>query len=250
MSRVKALGHFIKRSPLGRLARLERHELAWLLVGLGACLLVWAFVGLAGEVKEGDTKALDTTILRALRSANDPRRPVGPLWLEGVMLDITALGSSTILSLITVVVVGFLLLQTRYRTALAILLTTASAELVNSALKHVYLRPRPEVVPHLRDVASTSFPSGHAMESAIVFMTLGTMLMRIAQGKMTKIYCLSMAVFLTLLVGISRVYLGVHYPTDVLAGWTFGFFWASVCWLVTQQFEVRAAITQERKDSA
>jgi undecaprenyl-diphosphatase len=105
-------------------------------------------------------------------------------------------------------------------------------------------------VPHLRQAFSSSFPSGHAMQSAIIYLTLGAMLMRIADGRLTKIYCWMMAVLLTVLVGVSRVWLGVHYPTDVLAGWIVGLFWASLCWLAAQHYEVRSGIKAERRKSA
>jgi undecaprenyl-diphosphatase len=151
-----------------------------------------------------------------------------------------------VLGLVVLSVVGFLLLQARYHTAIVVLATAISGELANYVMKNLFLRPRPDVVPHLRDVASTSFPSGHAMESAIIYLTLGAMLMRLAERPITKIYCIGMAIFLTLIVGISRVYLGVHYPTDVAAGWMFGFFWASLCWIVAKRFESETGVAEEK----
>jgi undecaprenyl-diphosphatase len=233
-----------------RLRTLDRQELTWLLVGLGACLLLFAFVRLAGEVSDGDTKAFDVRILRAFRSADDPARPIGPAWVETALLDLTALGGSTVLGLMVIAVVGFLVLQERYRTALVVAATSGSGELLNMVMKNLFLRPRPDVVPHLRDVASSSFPSGHAMESAIIYLTLGAMLMRVAERRLTKLYCLGWALLLTFLVGISRVYLGVHYPTDVLAGWIMGFVWASICWLVAQRFEAKTGAIEEERDKA
>jgi len=230
-----------------QLRKLERHEITWLLVGVGVCLLLWGFLALASEVMEGDTTTLDTTILKALRKADDPTRPIGPAGLQGVMLDLTALGGPTVLWLIVLSVVGFLLLQERYRTAVVVIATGASGDVLNFVLKNLFLRPRPDVVPHLRDVSgTTSFPSGHAMESAIIYLTLGAMLMQLAERRLTKVYCIGLAVFLTLLVGISRVYLGVHYPTDVVAGWMFGFFWASLCWIVAKRFERETGVAEER----
>jgi undecaprenyl-diphosphatase len=229
------------------LRRLERHELTWLVLGLGACLALWAFIALAGEVMDGDTQALDSHILLALRSPLDPSRPRGPAWLEPAMLDLTSIGGPWVLGLVVVAVVGFLFLQTRYHSALVVLITSISGEFVNQALKNVFQRPRPAIVPHLRAVIETSFPSGHAMESAIIYLTLGAMLMRLAESRMTKAYCLVMAIVVTLLVGISRVYLGVHYPTDVIGGWIFGFVWASLCWIVARRFERETGVAQERR---
>jgi undecaprenyl-diphosphatase len=230
-----------------QLRKLERHEITWLLVGVGVCLLLWGFLALASEVMEGDTTTLDTTILKVLRKADDPTRPIGPAGLQGVMLDLTALGGPTVLWLVVLSVVGFLLLQERYRTAVVVIATAASGDVLNFVLKNLFLRPRPDVVPHLRDVSgTTSFPSGHAMESAIIYLTLGAMLMQLAERRLTKVYCIGLAVFLTLLVGISRVYLGVHYPTDVVAGWMFGFFWASLCWIVAKRFERETGVAEER----
>ena len=229
---------------------LDRRELRWLFIGLGLCVLLFGFVSLAGEVTEGDTQAFDTKILRALRDPADPSKPIGPAWIEEPLLDLTAIGGSTVLGLVIVAVVGFLVLQTRYRTAIVVAITSFSGELLNAAMKYAFNRPRPSIVPHLRAVYSTSFPSGHAMESAIVYLTLAAILMRASESTVTKIYILGIAVLLTTLVGISRVYLGVHYPTDVLGGWIIGFMWASVCWLAAQRFEGTAQIEAEQTKSA
>jgi undecaprenyl-diphosphatase len=233
-----------------RLTRLERHEIAWLLVGLGTCALLLLFLKIASAVTAGSTLAFDTRILRAFRKADDPSRPIGPLWIEGALLDLTALGGPIVLGLVVLAVVGFLLLQARYRSAVVVALTALSGELLNAAMKSLFMRPRPEVVPHLRTVVETSFPSGHAMNSAIIYLTLGAMLMRITERRLTKVYCLTLAAVATCLVGVSRVYLGVHYPTDVLAGWIVGLAWASICWLVERRFDVQSGIRAERRRSA
>jgi undecaprenyl-diphosphatase len=226
--------------------RLERRELIWLIGGLIVTVLLYAFVALAGEVIDGDTRALDTRVLLALRNADDPSTPIGPAWLEVALLDVTALGGPTVIWLVVSTVIGFLYLQARYRTALMVAAAAESGEIVNQLLKLLFMRPRPSVVPHLRDVSTASFPSGHAMESAIVYLTLGVMLMRVAERRITKIYCLGVAMLVTFLVGSSRVYLGVHYPTDVLGGWILGFLWASVCWFTERRFETTSGVAEER----
>ena len=228
------------------LRRFERHELQWLLLGLGACVFVLLFWLLASEVAEGDTQGFDVRIVQAMRNPANPSVPIGPQWLQYAMVDITALGGPTILGFMLLAVVGFLLLQTRYHTALFVVATTASGEVLSYVLKHYFNRARPTVVPNLR-IMSPSFPSGHAMESAIVYLTLGAVLMRVAETRVTKIYLMSVAMLLTTMIGISRVYLGVHYPTDVVAGWIVGLVWASICWLFAQHFEASTGITAEKQ---
>jgi undecaprenyl-diphosphatase len=230
---------------MARLRKLERHELRWLLIGLAVSICLFAFIELAGEVAEGDTQAFDVKAVQALRDPADPSRSRGPMWLQLGLADITALGGPTVLGLVIVIVSGFLVLQTRYRTALFVLATTLSGELLSYMLKHTFNRARPTVIPNLR-IMSPSFPSGHAMESAIVYLTLGVILMRVADSRVTKIYCLGIATLLTTLVGISRVYLGVHYPTDVIGGWIVGFVWASLCWLAAQQLEPQTHMKAEK----
>src|SRR6266702_419071 len=190
------LSRWWKRST-NWLTTLERHELEWLLVGLGGCVLLFAFLALAGEVMEGETLAFDRKILLAFRKADDPSQSGGPAWMAGALLDLTALGGPTVLGLVLLSIVGFLLLQARYRTAFFITLTAGSGTAVSAAMKSVFLRARPTIVPHLREAFSSSFPSGHAMQSAIIYLTLGAMLMRISERRLTKIYCCGMAVLLT-----------------------------------------------------
>jgi undecaprenyl-diphosphatase len=222
-------------------------ELGLLLGGLALLLLILAFAGLTGLVVDGDTRHFDERMLRSLRDPANPSHPIGPAWLESAALDFTALGSGFVLGFVVLAVVGFLLLQGTYRTALFVLVATCGGGVMNSFLKGIFQRPRPEIVPHLRDVFSLSFPSGHAMTSAAVYLTLGAMLMRITEGRVTKIYCMSAAMLVTVLVGSTRVYLGVHYPTDVLAGWIAGMSWALLCWIVERALERRTRLARERQ---
>lgn len=192
---------------------------------------------------EGDKFAVDRAILRGLRTAADPAVPVGPHWILPAMMDVTALGSVTILTIITVLSVGFLLALRRRSTALFVGLAVISGALLSAALKAFFFRPRPEIVPHLVEVTSASFPSGHAMNSAFVYLTLAALLARSQRGRRVRIYLISVAMILTLLVGVSRVYLGVHWPTDVLAGWSAGAIWAAICSVIE-----RALLRQDPMD--
>jgi undecaprenyl-diphosphatase len=224
----------------------DRTELAVLVGGLLIIVLAIAFTALAGNVLEGDTQRFDEWMLSSLRKAENPAVPIGPPWLRGAALDITALGSATVLGLAVFAVALFLLLEGAWRSALFVLVASSGGWVMNSLLKEAFGRPRPDIVPHLREVMTLSFPSGHALTSAVVYLTLGALLMRIAKRPLMKFYCMSVAMLATALVGASRVYLGVHYPTDVLAGWLLGLSWALLCWLVERALERRAGLKRER----
>jgi undecaprenyl-diphosphatase len=227
-------------------ARRDRSELTLLIGGLLLAILALGTFQLIGKVVEGDTQAFDERVLRALRDPADPSVPIGPRWLRFAALDITSLGGPTVIGLAVAAIVGFLLLQGMYRTALFVFAASGGGWLLNNVLKLVFARPRPAIVPHLHEVMSPSFPSGHAMTSAAVYLTLGALLMHISKGRLTKIYCMTIAMLATLLIGSTRVYLGVHYPTDVLAGWLIGMSWALMCWLVERRIERQAGLKQEQ----
>ena len=234
---------------LARFGRRDRTELGLLVGGLLLILLSLAAFELADEVVEGDTQTFDERILRALRQPDNPEEPIGPSWLHGAALDVTALGSASVLGLAVAAVVGYLLLQGMHRTAVFVLAASAGGWMLNALLKSVVNRARPDIVPHLREVVTLSFPSGHAMTSAAVYLTLGALLMRISARPVTKFYCMAVATLAALLVGASRVYLGVHYPTDVLAGWLIGLCWALLCWIAERLIERRAGLKQEQQES-
>jgi undecaprenyl-diphosphatase len=190
---------------------------------------LFAIIKHATEDSEGDTMPIDRAILAGLRSPADPARAVGPNWLPEVMTDLTALGSQTVLWLVCIAVISYLLLGRRPRTALFVLAATGGGIAMGGLLKLIYARPRPALVPHLVDVTSSSFPSGHATDSAIVYLTLAALLARTVPERALRIYIIGVAILLTLLIGASRVYLGVHWPSDVAAGWTIGAAWATGC---------------------
>jgi undecaprenyl-diphosphatase len=217
---------------------------------LGLLLLVVAcvlgFIALSDEVTEGETQDIDERIVRALRRPEDPALPRGPWWLAETARDVTSLGGAPVLILITLAVCGFLLLARRYRTCLFVFSATGVGWLLNGVLKNLFNRPRPSVVPHLTETMSTSFPSGHAMLSAITYLTLGALLAQFAEQRRVKVYILSVALFLSVLVGFTRVYLGVHYPTDVLGGWVAGLAWSLAVTFAARSMRRRSpALRQE-----
>jgi len=174
----------LKRENAGRRLReqlrdLARHELVRvLMVALLVVVGIWGFVELAGDVIERDTKAFDRWLLDALRHPEDPAWPRGPRWLVEVGRDMTALGSSIVLALVTAAVVGYLLLQRKYGAMWFVMITTTGGGLLSYALKELFARERPSPVPCIW-VSSPSFPSGHAMLSAVVYLALGILLARI-----------------------------------------------------------------------
>ncbi|MEO8315681.1 MAG: phosphatase PAP2 family protein [Pseudomonadota bacterium] len=204
-------------------------EPRFFVVLFAVCSALWLFLGVAEEVGEGETLDLDTRILLAMHPAG-PDGPLGPQWLQEIARDITALGSGVVLALIVVSTCGFLLLARRYRAAILVLVAPAVGSVLNALLKLHFDRPRPTLIPHDIYVPSASFPSGHAMLSATVFLTLAAVLARLAPTFRLKVFVLCLAVLLSGLVGFSRVYLGVHWPSDVLAGWTAGAGWALAAW--------------------
>ncbi len=204
---------------------------ALVLAGLFAAC-IWAFVRLADEALEGEAAGFDTAILLGLRNPADPSDPIGPGWLEEVARDVTALGSMTILIGMTLAAAAYLWLAGKRRSVALVLASVGGGIAASSLFKRGFDRPRPDLVPHATEVYTASFPSGHAMLAAVTYLTLAAMLARVQPTRALKVYLFALAAFITMLVGASRVYLGVHWPTDVLAGWTAGAAWALACWLV------------------
>ncbi|PPC98640.1 MAG: hypothetical protein CTY31_12875 [Hyphomicrobium sp.] len=202
-----------------------------------SALSVLLFVAIAGVVMYGTTRELDERILLGLRDPNNRSDPIGPEWLEGYMRDITALGGFGVLSLLVLSVSGFLYATGRQRTAFRIFAISLSGWLLSQGMKFTFQRPRPDLVPYGADVFSSSFPSGHAMVSAVVFLTLGAALARTTNVARVRAYVMTLAIVLTLAVGFSRVYLGVHWPTDVLGGWVLGGAWSGLAWIVLRRIE-------------
>ncbi|MGE3538749.1 MAG: phosphatase PAP2 family protein [Candidatus Tectimicrobiota bacterium] len=231
------------------LLRLGRRELSLLLVVLLLASALWSFALLAETVSEGGTHAFDRAVLLAMRTPGNPVEPWGPRWVTEWVRDWTALGSAGILTFITLTVSGFLLLQGKPRVTVMLLLAVGGGILLSMTLKRGFDRPRPALVPHGTLVQTASFPSGHAMLSAVVYLTLGALLARVQPQRRLKVYLLTVAIVLTMLVGMSRIYLGVHWPTDVLAGWVAGATWALIVWGVAVWLQLHGELERNDRQS-
>ncbi|MDX5400862.1 MAG: phosphatase PAP2 family protein [Rhodobacterales bacterium] len=204
----------------------------------------WALAELADEVVEGSTRDLDRDILLLLRSGEGDE-PIGPPWVEEVVRDLTAMGGIAVLTLTTLAVIGFFLLQRKYASMVYVIFAVGGGLLISSGAKNFFYRPRPELVPYGSLVHTASFPSGHSMMAAVAYLTLGVLVARTLPKTGLKVYVLTLAVIATLLVGMSRVYLGVHWPTDVVAGWLAGVVWASACMLGARYLARRGTVEPE-----
>jgi undecaprenyl-diphosphatase len=200
----------------------------YVLVGL-AGLLAWGFASVADEVMEGGTKPFDDAVTALFRELGHPTDPWGPVWLEEAVRDITALGSVSVLALVVIASVVYLLFAGKPRTAVFVATSVVGGTVLSTALKAGFNRPRPDVEAVAR-VFTSSFPSGHAMLSAVTYLTLGLLLAESSPSRYLKAYCFDLGISLALLVRISRIYIGVHFPTDVVAGWCVGGAWALLCW--------------------
>lgn len=221
-------------------ARLRREAGPLIAMFIGAALIL-AFGFLASEVAEGDTKHFDMAILHAFRTPGQPADLLGPPWFEEMVRDVTSLGSYAFIILLLIALVGFLLLVRKNALALALTSAELGGMLTSTLLKNLFHRARPDL-EHATRVFTASFPSGHATLSAVTFLTLGALLTRTNADHRVKIYFMSVAVFLTFIVGLSRVYLGVHYPSDVLAGWCVGSAWATLCWVIVLKLQHRGKV--------
>ncbi len=235
-------GRWKERLSFRAWLRLGQRELSLLLAVLAVAAALLGFVWIADEVSEGDTHAVDHAVLLALRQPDDPAVPIGPAWVQAMARDLTSLGSITVLTLAAATVTGFLTITGKRGAALLVVAAIGGGMVLSTLLKSAFERPRPDLVPHAVQVFTASFPSGHAMLSAVTYLTLGALVMRVQPHRRTKIYILTVAVVLTLLIGSSRIYLGVHWPTDVLAGWCVGSAWAIVCWITALWLQRRGSV--------
>jgi undecaprenyl-diphosphatase len=143
----------------------------------------------------------------------------------------TALGGVPVLGLAGVVVFGYMLLRRQYGRAIYLAVVTGGGSLVSYILKFAFDRPRPTIVEPLDVTATASFPSGHSMSAAFVYLTFAALMTAGESRRSVKVYVIGVAFLATVLVGLSRILLAAHYPTDVLAGWSAGLAWAVGCWI-------------------
>ena len=208
--------------------------------GYAIVLFVVLFAAIALFAR-GEATQFDREILLAMRNQNGP---IGPGWLLEAARSITALGSHTVLTIVVLIVASYLLLLRDNTTAYFVIIAAVTGTTINTFMKALFDRARPDFVTHLTDVFTASFPSGHAALSAVVYLTLGALLAGTHRSFVFRIYFIGVAILLVLLIGLSRVYLGVHYPTDVLAGWCFGTAWALTCWLILKTLQWRKVARQ------
>lgn len=202
---------------------------------------VYAFIQIADEMAEGEIRNLDETLFLMMRVPGDPARPLGPGWLQETALEITAIGGYPLIMLTLAAVSGFFIVTRRYGAALYAVLSVGSGALLSQTLKQYYARPRPDLVDHLDAVHTASFPSGHALVTTVAYLTLAAIVIGYLESPRARAYVLGVAVLVAVMVGVSRVYLGVHWPSDVAAGWALGAAWASFTWLIVHMLQRRKA---------
>ncbi len=191
-------------------------------------ILLW----LGHELNEGDGAAFDRAVMLATRVPGHPDIPRGPAWLPSAVRDVTALGSATVLGFVVLAATLFLWLRGRGKTALLVLVSTMLGSAAVDLIKALVGRSRPDLIDRLMQESSNSFPSGHAASSAIVYLTLATLLFPVVREPRMRAFVIGVALVLVGAIGVSRVYLGVHWPSDVIAGWAFGSLWALLWWRI------------------
>ena len=199
---------------------------------IAIALLLVAFGVLGSEVTEQETEAIDHRILLAFRT--DDGSPIGPRWLASTMVNLSALGSGAVSTLVVGFAAIFLMMARRPAFAALVALCGLGAWGVMAMFKLILARPRPTIGSPLDQLATYSFPSGHTLAATAVYLTLGAVIAMGLDQRRQRLCVIVMAAFLALLVGVTRVYIGVHYPTDVLGGWLVGTAWALLCGLAAR----------------
>ncbi len=215
---------------------------AWIVTAAGLC----GFLAMAAAAFDLIPHGFDTALLLGLRVAGHPDLAIGPAWLPGAVRDVTALGSTTVLWTAAAAATVFLLIVRQRAKALHLFAAMASGQVLSTLVKLVVHRPRPDIVPHLTVETSLSFPSGHATMSAVAYLTLALLAASALRSRAARLFLFALAVLMIFLIGISRLYLGVHWPSDVMAGWCIGTAWTMLCWLAARRLQrQRSASTRQ-----
>ena len=220
----------------------------WLMIGAAAVAMAVLLLGLIGVVIDrGLQLGFDKSILLWTRNGSMHGTPIGPAWVKLAMIDVTALGGTTVLPIIVTITAGFLAVRRLWLTMGLVLGGTISGSIAVTIVKLLVARARPELTDHLVQVSSASFPSGHAANSAIVYLTIASLIVQIVEGRAARVYILVTTALLVTIIGISRIYLGVHWPSDVLAGWSFGTLWALAWWCLGAWLGLKRAAHEKRQ---
>lgn len=222
---------------LRRAVRIARTEIAAVAALLVVAVGIMTFVEVADDMAEADGQAFDQAVLHWLQPV--PGHPRGPWWLHEAAADLTSLGGISVLTLFAVVALTFLLIQRKRLSALLLVVGLAGGVALSEGLKALFERARPPIEYQAVETLNASFPSGHALLSTVFYLTLGVMLTRAFPKKRLKAFVLGVGVFIALLIGLTRVYLGAHWASDVVAGWCAGAAWAMTLWLVAYAVERR-----------
>lgn len=198
------------------------------------------FLAVLVTVSTGGTRVGDEWTLRVLRMPEDSGRAVGPPWLTDVVLAITALGEGPTLTAFVLLAAGWFFFRGDRRALRMMLVVGIGGLLLMLALKYSIGRPRPDIVPHLSRISHGSFPSGHAMMTMAIFLSIAVLVGRGLRSARRRSALVLFAVVASLCIGSTRVFVGVHYPSDVLAGWMIGLAWAAACWLIDARTQGRS----------
>jgi len=197
------------------------------------------FAVLAFAVTRGWTAGFDRAVLLSLRDAADLSDAWGPAWFEETAAELTALGGYPILVTVSVTVLAVLILLRHRAAALFLAAALTGGTALSTGLKQIFSRVRPDLVDHMDRTFTSSFPSGHATVGMLAYLTLAAVAVRFVPRHSVRVFLPAAAIALAVIIGASRVYLGVHWPSDVLAGWALGIGWASLCWLAAHHWSQR-----------
>lgn len=193
------------------------------------------FGGLAALVLSGAVDGFDHVVLSWFRVPGDLSQPAFSAWLVDPMSDLTALGGYTVLALLTLATALYYAAKKEFLTAGIVAAAIGSSGLLTHVLKQGFARVRPDLVDHLTHSTHSSFPSGHALQATVAYLLIGALIASAQPSRSLRSLAFGSAILLTVLVGVSRVYLGVHWPSDVLAGWLLGAAWAALWWLILRR---------------